>query len=56
MAIYHMSAKILSRSSRNTVGAAAYRSGSKLVDQQTEKSFDFRSKPVQLLHILIHIC
>ncbi|MBL0942256.1 MAG: AAA family ATPase, partial [Alphaproteobacteria bacterium] len=53
MAIYHMSAKILSRSSRSTVGAAAYRSGCKLVDQHTGKSFDFRSKPVQYVELLL---
>lgn len=53
MAIYHMSAKILSRSSRNTIGAAAYRSGCKLVDKQIEKSFDFRSKSVQHVELLL---
>ncbi|MBL0941919.1 MAG: AAA family ATPase, partial [Alphaproteobacteria bacterium] len=53
MAIYHMSAKILSRSSRNTVGATAYRAGCKLIDQQTGKSFDFRSKSVQHVELLL---
>lgn len=53
MAIYHMSIRMLSRSTRNTIGAAAYRSGCKLFDAQTEKSFDFRNKSVQHVELLL---
>lgn len=53
MALYHFSAKILSRSSRNTVGALAYRAGCKLYDEQTGHSFDYRSKPVEHVELLL---
>jgi ATP-dependent exoDNAse (exonuclease V) alpha subunit len=53
MALYHFSAKVLSRSSRNTVGALAYRAGCKLYDEKTGLSFDYRSKPVEHVELLL---
>lgn len=53
MALYHFSAKVLSRSSRNTVGALAYRAGCKLYDEKTGQSFDYRSKPVEHVELLL---
>ncbi|MNK31857.1 Mobilization protein A [compost metagenome] len=45
MAIYHFSAKIISRSTgRSAVAAAAYRSASRLFDERTEQSFDYSRK------------
>lgn len=45
MAIYHLSAKVLSRSSgRSVVAAAAYRSGSRLRDERTGRAYDFTRK------------
>jgi hypothetical protein len=42
MAIYHLSASIIARSSgRSAVAAAAYRSGSRLEDRQLEKTHDY---------------
>lgn len=46
MAIYHLNAKILSRSQgRSAVGAAAYRSGSRLFEQRTGLWHDYSRKP-----------
>ncbi|MBA3814522.1 MAG: AAA family ATPase [Alphaproteobacteria bacterium] len=53
MALYHFSAKIISRGSRNTVSAAAYRSGCKLYDDKTGQSFDQRSKDVEHVELLL---
>ncbi|HEY9757434.1 MAG TPA: MobA/MobL family protein [Oculatellaceae cyanobacterium] len=45
MAIYHLSAQIVSRSQgRSAVAAAAYRSGSELYDSRLEKSHNFSKK------------
>lgn len=45
MAIYHLSIKIIGRSSgRSAVASSAYRSGSKLYDEQTGLSHDFTKK------------
>lgn len=45
MAIYHLSAKILSRSTgRSAVAAAAYRSGGRLQDERTGQAYDFTRK------------
>ena len=45
MAIYHLSAKIVSRATgRSVVGAAAYRSGELLHDQRTAQTFDYTHK------------
>lgn len=45
MAIYHFSAKIISRSNgRSAVAAAAYRSASRLFDERTEQPFDYSRK------------
>lgn len=53
MALYHFSAKVLSRSSRNTVGAVAYRAGCKLYDEKTELSFNYQKKPVEHVELLL---
>ena len=45
MAIYHFSAKVISRSTgRSAVAAAAYRSASRLFDERTEQPFDYSRK------------
>lgn len=45
MAIYHLSAKMISRSKgRSSVAAAAYRSGSRLHDQRTGEDHDYTRK------------
>ena len=45
MAIYHLSAQIISRSQgRSAVACAAYRSGYKLLDTRTEKTHDYTKK------------
>lgn len=45
VAIYHLSAKILSRSAgRSAVAAAAYRSGGRLQDERTGRTYDFTRK------------
>ena len=53
MALYHFSAKVLSRSSRNTVGALAYRAGCKLYDYREGKSFDYGNKAVEHVELLL---
>lgn len=45
MAIYHCSVKVISRSSgRSSVGASAYRSGSKLYDERSGLNHDYTKK------------
>ena len=45
MAIYHFSAKMISRSSgRSAVAAAAYRSASALLDEREARTHDFSRK------------
>lgn len=45
MAIFHLSVKIISRSSgRSAIAAAAYRAGEKLKDEEVEKFHDFSKK------------
>lgn len=41
MAIYHMSVKLVKRSAKSSVAAAAYRSGEKLVDERTGLVHDY---------------
>ncbi len=53
MALYHFSAKVLSRSSRNTVRAVAYRAGCTLEDPQTAEVFNYRDKQVQHVELLL---
>lgn len=53
MALYHFSAKMISRGSRNTVGAIAYRAGCKLYDERTGESFDYRHKHVEHVELLL---
>lgn len=55
MAIYHLSAKIISRSSgRSSVGASAYRAGVKLIDERTQETLDYSRKKVDGSEILAH--
>lgn len=45
MAIYHLSAKIITRSSgRTATASAAYRAGAKILDRQSGKLFDYSRK------------
>lgn len=45
MAMYHLSTKVIKRSEgRSAVGASAYRSASKMVDDRTGKSFNYSKK------------
>ncbi|MEF9953367.1 MAG: MobA/MobL family protein, partial [Clostridium sp.] len=45
MAIYHCSTKIVSRGSgRSAVGASAYRSGEKLINEYDGMKHDYRKK------------
>jgi len=45
MAIYHLSAKTISRAAgRSATGAAAYRSGDRIADERTGLAFDYRKK------------
>ncbi|OJW49632.1 MAG: hypothetical protein BGO67_03760 [Alphaproteobacteria bacterium 41-28] len=53
MALYHFSAKILSQSTRNTVGAVAYRAGCQLLDLRTGESFDYGNKAVQHVELVV---
>ncbi len=53
MAIFHLSAKLMGRSSgRSVVAAAAYRSGSRLVDDRTGQVFDYTRKAVEHAEII----
>jgi Ti-type conjugative transfer relaxase TraA len=53
MALYHFSVKVLSRSSRNTVRAVAYRAGCKLNDEKTGETFNYEKKPVQHVELVL---
>jgi hypothetical protein len=53
MALYHFSAKVLSRSSRNTVNALAYRAGCKLYDERTGQTFNYQIKEVQHVELVL---
>jgi Ti-type conjugative transfer relaxase TraA len=53
MAIVHTRLKALSRSTRNTVAAVAYRSGAKLIDKETGEIFDYRHKSVDGVELLL---
>ncbi len=53
MALYHFSAKILSHSTRNTVGAVAYRAGCQLSDVRTGEDFDYGNKAVQHVELVV---
>ena len=51
MAIFHFSAKIISRASgRSAVAAAAYRSADRLHDERLDRDHDFSSADRILLH------
>ncbi|OJW52795.1 MAG: hypothetical protein BGO67_10450 [Alphaproteobacteria bacterium 41-28] len=53
MALFHFSAKVLSRGSRNTVRAIAYRAGCQLYDTQTGQTFNYADKSVQHVELLL---
>ncbi|MBS0271185.1 MAG: AAA family ATPase [Proteobacteria bacterium] len=53
MALYHFSAKVLSRSGRNTVRSLAYRAGCKLYDERTGETFNYQNKPVQHVELVL---
>src|SRR5476649_2886828 len=53
MALYHFSAKVLSRSGRNTVRALAYRAGCELYDERTGETFNYKDKPVQHVELVL---
>lgn len=53
MALYHFSAKVFSRSSRNTVNALAYRAGCKLYDERTGQTFNYQNKDVQHVELVL---
>ena len=53
MALYHFSAKVFSRSSRNTVRAIAYRAGCKLYNERTGQTFNYEEKPVQHVELAL---
>ena len=53
VALYHFSAKVLSRSGRNTVRAMAYRAGCKLYDEKTGETFNYGHKAVKHVELLL---
>ncbi len=53
MALYHFTTKSLSRSTRNTVGAVAYRAGCKLEDMRTGEVFNYTHKAVEHIELLL---
>lgn len=53
MALYHFSAKVLSRSTRNTVRSLAYRAGCELYDSRTGQTFNYEDKPVQHVELVL---
>ncbi len=55
MAIFHLSVKIISRSSgRSAIAAAAYRAGEKLKNEENGKTHDFSKKKGVVHHVLIY--
>ncbi|HUX78430.1 MAG TPA: MobA/MobL family protein, partial [Alphaproteobacteria bacterium] len=55
MALYHFSAKVLSRGSRNTVRSLAYRAGCELYDSRTGETFNYKDKPVQHVELVLPV-
>ena len=53
MALYHFCVKTFSRGTRSTVRAMAYRAGCKLYDAQTGESFNYRTKEVQNVELVL---
>lgn len=53
MALYHFTTKPFSRGTRNTVRAVAYRAGCKLYDERTGETFNYQSKAVQHVELLL---
>lgn len=54
MAIYHFTSKIIGRSTRNTVAALAYRTGTELTCARTGVSSDYSEKSVEQVELLCH--
>ncbi len=53
MAIYHFSNQILSRKKQqNTIAAAAYRSGERLIDERTNEAKFYHRSVAPITHIL----
>ena len=53
MAIYHFSNQILSRKKQqNSIAAAAYRSGERLIDERTNESKYYSRRIAPITHIL----
>lgn len=53
MAIYHFSNQIISRKKQqNTIAAAAYRSGERLIDERTNEEKFYKRKVKPITHIL----
>ncbi len=53
MALFHFTTTPLSRSSRNTVRAIAYRAGCKLYDERTGQTFNYQNKAVQHVELAL---
>ncbi len=53
MALFHFSAKVLSRGTRSTVRAVAYRAGIELTDTQTGETFIYKNKDVQHVELVL---
>lgn len=53
MAIFHLNAKMLSRSNGNCARSLAYRAGCKLEDCKTMESFDYRHKGVHQVELIL---
>jgi Ti-type conjugative transfer relaxase TraA len=53
MALYHFTTRSLSRGTRNTVNAIAYRSGCELYDSRTGQTFDHQNKAVQHVELVL---
>ncbi|MBX9621592.1 MAG: AAA family ATPase [Alphaproteobacteria bacterium] len=53
VALYHFTTKPLSRGSRNTVRAIAYRAGCELYDEGTSQTFNYTDKAVQHVELVL---
>ncbi len=54
MAIYHLSAQVISRSQgRSSIAAAAYRAGEKYLDKRIDRFFDYENKEVDHSEIML---
>jgi Ti-type conjugative transfer relaxase TraA len=53
MANFHLHAKMIGKSTHNTVGAIAYRSGTMLVDEKTGEVVNYRNKSVEHVELIL---